>query len=218
MKSNALAKDANYFEETPVWLKKRSSCWNDYIKWDVEASVELFAGLVYMMASPDEWHQWVAGDIYGQLRELLKGRKCTPYIAPVDVRLFPQADGSDNVVFQPDVFVVCDPDKFFNRTYCHGAPDFVIEVMSKSSAGKDLVDKKNWYEKAGVQEYWVVSYDKLYAYMLIDVRYAEEIRHIADISDVPVKSLGCTLNFEAMKERYKSINAEVIYTPQPADN
>jgi len=118
----------------PEWMKARKGfCWNDYVKWDDDVRVdrvELFDDLVYMMAAPDEWHQWVAGNMYRQLGDFLNGKKCTPYIAPFDVRLFPQEDGSDNTVFQPDVFVVRDRDKVFGRKYCNGAPDFVIEVMS----------------------------------------------------------------------------------------
>jgi len=42
--------------------------------------------------------------------------QCTAYTAPFDVRMFPKEDGSDNVVLQPDVFVVCDKDKVFIKT------------------------------------------------------------------------------------------------------
>src|SRR5215471_14182195 len=98
MQSNTLVKE-NAYSEAPEWAIKKELCWNDYVRWGEGIRVELFDGLVYMMSAPDEWHQWIAGDIYSQLKEFFKGRKCTPYIAPFDVRLFPQADGSDNVVF-----------------------------------------------------------------------------------------------------------------------
>jgi len=64
-------------------------------------------------------------------------------------------DSSDTVV-QPDVFVVCDPDKIQDDGI-HGAPDFVVEVLSDSTAYKDLTAKKSLYERAGVREYWLVD-------------------------------------------------------------
>jgi len=202
MAHNALVSDSS--DPIPKWMKtKREFVWNDYVKWDDDIRVELFDGLVYMMASNDEWHQWTVGELCMQLSDFLKGKKCTPYVAPFDVRLFPKEDGSDNVVFQPDVFVVCDSEKVFGKKYCNGAPDFVIEIMSDSSRGKDLEDKKIWYAKAGVKEYWVVSAKKLYVYRLGENGYDEMVRDLSDLSEMPVEVLpGCVLKFDEMKARY----------------
>ncbi len=38
-----------------------------------------------------------------------------------------------------------------------GAPDLVIEILSKSTAGDDRGVKKDNYEKFGVREYWLVD-------------------------------------------------------------
>jgi len=38
-----------------------------------------------------------------------------------------------------------------------GAPDLVIEIISKGSVHQDRVDKYDEYEKAGVQEYWLLD-------------------------------------------------------------
>jgi Uma2 family endonuclease len=191
----------------PEWIRPRRNldgfCWNDYVKWGEDVRVEMIDGLVYMMGSPDEWHQWVVGNMYSQLSDFLNGKKCTPYIAPFDVRLFSQEDGSDNTVFQPDVFVVCDKDKVFGKKSCNGAPDFVIEVMSDSSRGRDLEDKKIWYYKAGVKEYWVVSADRLYVYRPGVNGYDETAREMSGLSEMPVGVLpGCVIKFDDMKKRY----------------
>jgi len=191
----------------PEWIKNKKIGkgfnWNDYSKWDDTIRVELLDGMVYMMSSPDEWHQWLVLHLGRQLEDFLSGRKCTAYIAPFDVRLFPKEDGSDNVVLQPDVFVVCDRDKVFGRKYCNGAPDFIIEVMSNSSRGRDLEDKKLWYAKAGVKEYWVISIDKLHIYKLGANGYDETVMDISSLSEMSVDILpGCVLKFDEMKNRY----------------
>ena len=56
---------------------------------------------------------------------------------------------------QPDIVVVCDSSKLDDRG-CIGAPDLIIEILSPSTAKKDMVFKLNLYEKVGVKEYWLV--------------------------------------------------------------
>ena len=60
----------------------------------------------------------------------------------------------DNVV-QPDLVVICDRSKIDKRG-CKGAPDLIIEILSYSTAKKDLNEKFNLYQQSGVKEYWIV--------------------------------------------------------------
>jgi len=131
----------------------------DYATWDETFRCELIDGVVYMMSSPLLWHQDVVGDIFNRLKEILKGKKCKPIIAPFDVRLFPKKDGSDRDVVQPDVIVVCDEGKLSDGKACVGAPEVVFEVLSDSTKVMDLRVKKDLYKSAGVKEYWVVAKD-----------------------------------------------------------
>ena len=39
----------------------------------------------------------------------------------------------------------------------HGAPDLVIEILSKSTRRLDMLNKYNIYQRAGVREYWIVD-------------------------------------------------------------
>ena len=82
--------------------------------------------------------------------------------APFDVRL-PQGEEKDeeidNVV-QPDLVVICDRSKIDKRG-CKGAPDLIIEILSYSTAKKDLNEKFNLYQQAGVKEYWIVFQNRI---------------------------------------------------------
>ena len=55
---------------------------------------------------------------------------------------------------QPDVLVVCDPNKVTPRGI-RGVPDWVLEVISPAAASHDQIIKLAAYERAGVREYWL---------------------------------------------------------------
>jgi len=168
--------------------------YEDYYSWDDDVRCELIDGVVYNMGAPTVWHQDVAGEIFGQLREFLKGKKCRAYISPIDVRL--KADKRlmmDDTVVQPDVIVLCDKSKIDEGKSIKGAPDLVIEVISPSSIKKDKLLKFNQYKNAGVREYWVVDARSF----CVDVYYFNEGTHNVFQMDemIPVRLLeGCEID------------------------
>jgi Uma2 family endonuclease len=132
--------------------------YGDYLTWPEDVRYELIDGIAYLMApAPAVSHQDIAGEIFRQAANALRGKSCRVFIAPVDVRL-PKANEADDLidtVVQPDVLAVCDPGKISERGV-RGAPDWVLEVLSPSTAGHDQVRKRRVYEQAGVREYWMV--------------------------------------------------------------
>lgn len=133
-------------------------CYSDYLSWPDDVRYELIDGEAYIMVpGPDLPHQEVAGEIYLQARQALAGKQCRAFIAPLDVRLPKnnEADEQIDTVVQPDVMVVCDPNKL-DRRGIRGAPDWVVEVLSPSTASHDQIKKRRIYERHGVREYWLV--------------------------------------------------------------
>jgi Uma2 family endonuclease len=131
----------------------------DYYSWKFEERIELIKGKIFKMSpAPNRLHQELAGDIYNKLKNFLNKKECKVYIAPFDVRLPNQsaADAKIYTVLQPDVCVVCDHSKLDSRG-CIGAPDIVVEVLSPGNNAKEMKNKYEMYEAAGVMEYWVVS-------------------------------------------------------------
>ena len=129
----------------------------DYYQIPDERRVELIDGVIYDMASPTSFHQLITGLIHMKLLSHVLDRrgKCLPMISPIDVQL----DCDNRTMVQPDVVIVCDRDKVIERCI-YGAPDFVIEVISRSSARRDAVIKLNKYMAAGVREYWIIDPDR----------------------------------------------------------
>lgn len=146
-------------EPRPVYRGKRQGEYTlkDYYEIPEDRRVELIDGVIYDMASPSSPHQMIAGLIYTKLltHVLEKGGRCLPVISPIDVQL----DCDDKTMVQPDVVVVCDRDKIIERCI-YGAPDFVIEVLSRFSTKRDSVIKLNKYLAAGVREYWLIDPDR----------------------------------------------------------
>lgn len=150
-------------------------CYGDYLNWPDNIRYELIDGDAYLMSpAPDLAHQEVAGEIFRQAANALLGSSCRALIAPIDVRL-PKQDEADeriDTVVQPDVLVVCDSNKL-DRRGVRGAPDWVVEVLSPSTAGHDQIKKRQLYERHGVREYWLIHpIDRvLTIYRLIDGEY-----------------------------------------------
>ncbi len=139
-------------------LEERYS-YGDYLTWDDEQRWELIDGISYNMSpAPNRRHQGISMELSAQFHDYLRGKPCKAYHAPFDVRL-PEGDESDEetyTVVQPDLVVVCDPDKLDDKG-CRGAPDLVVEILSPSTSGRDLKLKLNLYEQRGVREYWIVD-------------------------------------------------------------
>lgn len=132
--------------------------YGDYLRWTDDQRWELIDGAAYLMAPAPNWrHQELAGEVFAQLRNQLIGKPCRPAIAPLDVRL-PKGDEADervDTVVQPDVLIVCQSERI-DRRGVRGAPSFVLEVLSPSSASHDQIRKRRVYERAGIAEYWIL--------------------------------------------------------------
>jgi Uma2 family endonuclease len=129
----------------------------DYVQWPDNKRWELIHGEAYAMTAPQRLHQELVFELSRQIGNYLQGKPCKAYSAPFDVRLPRQdeADADVETVVQPDISVICDPSKL-DRLGCRGAPDWIIEALSPSTALKDMNIKRSLYEQHGVQEYWLI--------------------------------------------------------------
>ena len=115
-----------------------------------EPRTELIDGKLVMLAAPSVAHERVTGSIYRIFGNFLFGKKCSAFSSNTAVYL---DDGNE---YQPDVKVVCDPSKI-KCDGIHGAPDLVVEVLSRSTGRNDRGKKMQVYERSGVREYWIVD-------------------------------------------------------------
>lgn len=167
----------------------RHYTYGDYRRWPEDVCYELIDGIAWLMSpAPGRRHHELVGEIFFQARQALEGKPCRAYVAPFDVRL-PRANEADDAVdtvVQPDVLVVCDPDKL-DEAGLRGAPDWVVEVLSPTTAAHDQTRKLSAYERAGVPEVWLVhpADRMLTRYRLVDGGYGRpEIQELEGITPV----------------------------------
>ena len=125
--------------------------YDDYKNW--EGRWELIDGYPYAMAPmPLIKHQRISIKIAWQLEEKLKNCKKCKALLPVDWKI------SEDTILQPDNSVICF--KPLNEAYIAKAPTIIFEVLSKSTARKDMTIKYNIYEREGVKYYIIVNPDE----------------------------------------------------------
>ncbi|WP_154855190.1 Uma2 family endonuclease [Cyclobacterium xiamenense] len=135
----------------------------DYLTWQLEDMVELIRGKVFRQAAaaPRRIHQGLTVALVTRIHGFLKGGSCRVYTAPFDVRLpvSSRKHADIDTVVQPDLCVVCDPEKL-DELGCVGAPDLIVEILSPGNNKKELQVKYEVYEATGVKEYWVIHPDE----------------------------------------------------------
>lgn len=115
---------------------------------------EKIDGVIYAMSpSPDYRHGIINNNINRSIGCGLKNSLCLVFMENLDFKYQPEVN--DDYVC-PDVMVVCDRKRLKGGAYS-GVPKFIAETLSHSTAKRDRTVKKDIYEKAGVEEFWIVS-------------------------------------------------------------
>ena len=134
--------------------KRKSYTSDDYWNLPDGQRAELIDGQLYDMAPPYRIHQKLINRLSQKITNYIDSKQgsCELYPAPFAVNL----DADDRNWVEPDISVICDPNKLTDRG-CEGAPDFIIEVVSPSSRKMDYSVKNAVYSESGVREYWIVD-------------------------------------------------------------
>jgi len=176
--------------ELQLDLNKRYT-YADYYTWIDGVRRELIDGFIKMMSpAPTKKHQVISREFIRILVNYLHKKKCQVFYAPFDVRL-PKNDEKEGkdifTVVQPDICIICDPDKLDDHG-CLGAPDMIIEIVSSNNSKHDVKTKFELYQSHGVKEYWIVfPYEStIYVYLLDENNIYKNIGAFAQDEKVKV--------------------------------
>lgn len=116
--------------------------------------MELVYGVVREPPAPRFGHQSVVTTMTYLLEQHVRsqglGKVC---VSPIDVVL----DSERALVVQPDVIFVVGERLGIIHGRVWGAPDLVVEVLSRRTAKRDRTEKLGWYRQYGVKECWFVD-------------------------------------------------------------
>ncbi len=116
---------------------------------------EIINGELVGKQAPTTDHQAISAEIVFLLTTFAKRTKIGRVLfAPLDVVF------EDENMFHPDILFIKKERLFIvdeKEKVVMGAPDLVVEILSKSTAPDDKGEKKDVYERFGVKEYWLVD-------------------------------------------------------------
>ena len=169
---------------------------------------EYINGELIAMSGASRAHNLITGNIFGELRTLLRGSRCETYMG--DMRVSTPTTAS---YFYPDVTVVCDEPRFEDDVFDTLLnPIILVEVLSPSTEAYDRGEKFAHYRQlASLQEYVLVSQDKV----LVEHYCRQEKQGTAPVTgkdwiftdfqelkeSLPLASIQCELPLQEIYER-----------------
>ena len=182
----------------PIEKKQGDYTVADYYAWPEDERIELIDGVIYDMGAPSFSHQDIMLEIAFHLKKYVKENKgkCKVAVAPLDVQL----DCDNKTMVQPDIMIICRKD-IITKKNLFGAPDLIMEVLSKSTRKKDMGIKLAKYINANVREYWVIDLEKERV-IVYDIEHDIQTTVYTFENQVPVGIWDgeCVVDFAEVKE------------------
>lgn len=181
----------------PIEKRQGEYTVEDYYAWPEDERIELIDGVIYDMGAPTFTHQELVGEVAYAFKNYIREKKgeCKVLVAPVDVQL----DCDNKTMVQPDVMVICKKD-IITKKNLFGAPDLVVEVLSKWTKKKDMSIKQSKYINAGVREYWMIDPEREVV-IVYDIENDLQVGVYNFESQIPVQIFGgdCVIDFKEIK-------------------
>jgi len=134
---------------------RRKLTYEDYLLFpDDGLRHEILDGEHYVTNAPSRWHQKAVTNLVYFFMDLLRRE---PALGEVYTGPFEVLFSKHNVALPDLVFVSRERIGILTEKNIEGAPDLIIEVLSRSTRQRDETIKSDIYESFGVREYWLVD-------------------------------------------------------------
>jgi len=173
----------------------------EYLAFERQAETknDYLDGEVFAMAGASRAHNLVAGNVFGEIRNQLRGRPCEVYTENMRVKT------PGDLFTYPDVVVVCGEPKFDDSeldTLLN--PILIVEVLSPSTEAYDRGIKSERYRAIpSLAEYVLVAQERAHIEHLLrqdaDRWLLEELSDLGQTLELP--AIGCRLPLVDVYER-----------------
>lgn len=142
----------------PINVPNDKISYEKFLEWNGEFGwFEWVDGEVVEMSNPSLRHQQLSRFLTSLLQFWAETKKIGEVIpAPFQIKFDFRPSGR-----QPDIMFVSNENlQRLEQQYLNGAADLIVEVVSGESLTRDTQEKFHEYEKAGVNEYWIIDYNR----------------------------------------------------------
>jgi Uma2 family endonuclease len=158
---------------------------------------------VEAMAGASRRHNLINGNVFGELRNRLKGKNCETYISDMRVRLKPGRYG------YPDVVVACGEPQFADDEFdVLLNPVVVVEILSSSTRFRDKTNKLEVYQKTdSLEECLLIEQTKIRVEHYIKQTPTQWLLRIYEnaADRINFESIGCEIS---VAEIYTQVDFE----------
>jgi Uma2 family endonuclease len=144
---SSVAAQSRYSPEEYLALERKAEYKSEYLN-----------GRIIAMSGASRWHNLIAGNLYRELSQQLRGRPCEAYTSDLRVKV-----SSTGLYTYPDITVACG-DILFEDAEIDTLinPNVIVEVLSPSTEAYDRGEKFAHYRRLeSLQEYVLVSQDRV---------------------------------------------------------
>jgi Uma2 family endonuclease len=194
----------NELREPAVAYGKSKFTIEEYLEFEKasEEKHEYYQGEIFAMSGPKVGHNIVAGNIYGELKQKLKGKTCRPFNC--DQRIYiPQ----NSLFTYPDISIICGEIKTLNNDEWNILnPSVIIEVLSPGTKDYDRGGKFKFYRDIPtLKEFILVDSEavNIEAFRINDNGYWELQEYKEARTALLIKTIGVAISVEEIYEGIK---------------
>lgn len=180
--------------EPVVAYGKKKFTMEEYLEFErtEEEKHEYYRGEIFAMSGAKVPHNIIAGNLFSELKQKLKGQSCRPFTSDQRIHI-----PLNSLFTYPDISIICgDIETKDNDDWNALNPSVIIEVLSSGTKGYDRGEKFRLYrEIASLKEYILVDSGSV----LVEAHYINKEGHWEQVNyknikdNLPVRTVMVTI-------------------------